>query len=557
MSRTRSRVTHTAVLAAAFALFATPAHAITGGSPVAPGQHDYVTAFDQGERRCTATLIDPQWVLSTASCFDTNPDQAGVQVTAGRPPRRITLRFPGKGQDQVVDVVDLAPRAERDVLMGRLSDPVHHVAPAAIGTTPPAVGEVLQAVGFGRTATQPRPEVPHAAPFTVTGPVGETFGLTGGAAICDGDLGGPALRVSGGRAELLGVHASSGQAGCPGQSGGTPGATETRVDDLRPWIEQTIAEGRKTPGLETGNIVQLTGVHATKCLDVFFARWEAGTKAVIAGCHGRPNQRWEVRVTGANTAMFRSMNNKGMCLDLIDGLREGSRAGQSPCDEQDRGQWWEALPAAAGAVELRNAAADLVLQAASFATAEGSDVTAGTNRHEADQHWTLSVVGRARHDLTQPGDDRRSIRATNPGLADHFVRHRDGLGFLSFVTEGSSDLERKDATFRLVPGRANAHCYSLESAHLPGNFLRHANGRLRLDGPSGDVGLFNADATWCARDGLSSNGVSFESWNFPDKFLRHINGELWLAQQDGSNWWENKNNFHHDTSWDPVRALRP
>ncbi|MGO1056474.1 AbfB domain-containing protein [Crossiella sp. CA198] len=567
MSTTRSRVVRAAIVTTALTLLGTAqAHAISNGNQVEIGTYSFTAAFDQGDKRCSGALIDPQWVITSAACFDPNPAQAGNQLESGRPAQRTTVRFGGLGlataRTAVREVAEFRLDAARDVLMARLTDPVHDITPLAYRAGPAGEGEVVRAAGYGRTATQARPERAHTALFTASALGADNFSLAAqnpaNAAICDGDFGGPAFRERAGTPELLGVHTSSGQQGCQGVTGGTPGAAVARTDDLEPWLSGLIKEGRQTPGLADGNIVELRGVHSQKCLDVYFARWEPNTHTVIANCHAGPNQRWEVVQQAENTVALRSMNNKHQCLRPLNGQNPaGIQVVQSAClDFADRSLWWEALPARSGSIELRNVSTDKVLEAANFATGEGSPVSQGTNRHEADQHWFLTVVGKARHDLTQPGQDRKSLRATNPGLNDRHIRHANGLGELSPVNPGSSELDRADATFRLVPGRLDTRCYSLESVNFPGNFLRHAGGRLRLDGPSGDPGLFNADATWCAQHGLSGTGVSLESWNFPGKFVRHINGQVWLAKFDGPEWYETRANFHHDTSWDVAEPLK-
>ncbi len=81
-----------AVLAAgSLVLSAAPALAVTGGTPVAASDTTYaytakitVGAHDRG---CTAVLVDPEWLLTAASCFADDP-AASLAVPAASPPRR-------------------------------------------------------------------------------------------------------------------------------------------------------------------------------------------------------------------------------------------------------------------------------------------------------------------------------------------------------------------------------------------------------------------------------------------------------------------------------------
>ena len=43
-----------------------------------------------------------------------------------------------------------------------------------------------------------------------------------------------------------------------------------------------------------------------------------------------------------------------------------------------------------------------------------------------------------------------------------------------------------------------------------------------------------ADATLCARTGLTGGGVSLESYNFPGYYIRHYNAEVWISNGAGA-----------------------
>ncbi|HCU52308.1 MAG TPA: beta-galactosidase, partial [Micromonosporaceae bacterium] len=137
-----------------------------------------------------------------------------------------------------------------------------------------------------------------------------------------------------------------------------------------------------------------------------------------------------------------------------------------------------------------------------------------------------------------------SFRVTTTGHTDRYL----GPGVTSIVATGSSDALKKDSTFWVRPGLADAACVSLESRTSPGRFLRHSGYRVRLD-PNDGSGLFAADATFCIRQGLSGAGTSLESKNFPGRYLRHVNSEVYIANSSGANPWDSPISFAADATW--------
>jgi hypothetical protein len=141
-----------------------------------------------------------------------------------------------------------------------------------------------------------------------------------------------------------------------------------------------------------------------------------------------------------------------------------------------------------------------------------------------------------------------SLRVTTPGFTDRSLRHTGGLAVTSVTTAASSTVDRQDATFWVRPGLSNGACYSFESRNFPGTYLRHANSRVRRDARDGGA-LFDADATWCARPGLSGAATSLESADFPGAYLRHFNSEVWLARSGGPLPSDTPTNFANDATW--------
>lgn len=127
-----------------------------------------------------------------------------------------------------------------------------------------------------------------------------------------------------------------------------------------------------------------------------------------------------------------------------------------------------------------------------------------------------------------PGGPYNSIQSYN--YQDHYIRHRD---FLGEITRISSDLDRKDATFKVVPGLVGGSSVSFESANYPGYYLRHQGFRIKLHKFSND-NLFRQDASFMIRPGLADGSwSSFESVNYPGYYIRHRNFHLYLERGTG------------------------
>ncbi|HEX5686127.1 MAG TPA: AbfB domain-containing protein, partial [Ideonella sp.] len=123
-----------------------------------------------------------------------------------------------------------------------------------------------------------------------------------------------------------------------------------------------------------------------------------------------------------------------------------------------------------------------------------------------------------------------SLRTVTPGVTDRYIRHFDNLGYTAVVDDASGALLKQDASWKPVTGLSNGACLSFESVNVAGKFLRHLDGRMRIDA-SDNSDAFRQSATFCPRKALDGGGgVSFESANKPGFYIRHQAEAVWLHQ---------------------------
>ncbi|RNL71517.1 esterase [Streptomyces sp. I6] len=183
-----------------------------------------------------------------------------------RPPSEKTTLTLGRsdlalGGGHTTEITTLAPRGDRDLVLARLAEPATDITPVPLATSAAEKGEVVNVVGFGRTADQWVPTKRHTSGFTVTDATATEVNLDAKSesAICKGDAGAPVLRTKDGKTELVGIASRSQQGTCIGEYDETrTGAVATRVNDILLGSRLTAARRLDTGDILVSASAQLT-----------------------------------------------------------------------------------------------------------------------------------------------------------------------------------------------------------------------------------------------------------------------------------------------------------
>ena len=139
----------------------------------------------------------------------------------------------------------------------------------------------------------------------------------------------------------------------------------------------------------------------------------------------------------------------------------------------------------------------------------------------------------------------RSLQSVSQ--SDGYVVQVDNLANVVQVTASSGAQTKLAATFTVVPGLADANCFSFTAN---GRYLRHSGSRLQLD-PNDSGQAFRDDATFCARTGSASGSVCLESKNSPNRYIHQRGSELWL---DVKGLLQDAATFRAESSFYPVAS---
>ncbi|MCP2324046.1 hypothetical protein HDA40_002553 [Hamadaea flava] len=172
----------------------------------------------------------------------------------------------------------------------------------------------------------------------------------------------------------------------------------------------------------------------------------------------------------------------------------------------------------------------------------------------ADTTWQVAAPW-WRSGASLATDQAVSLQVVTACCTNRYLRHYNGLGYTEVVTSAGDATLKADATFVVRHGLADSSCYSFESRNFPGQYLRHAQFRVRKDANDGTA-TFAQDATFCAQPGrLAGSDVTLTSYNIATRAIRHYASEVWIAAEGGPNSpYDAAGSYAADVTWHPAAA---
>ncbi|MBQ1444598.1 MAG: AbfB domain-containing protein, partial [Renibacterium sp.] len=353
------------------------------------------------------------------------------------------------------------------------------------------------------------------------------------------------------------------QKNCLGSEQTKDGAYATRLDDINPWIQNTINQGRKITGLDNNAFIELKEFNTNSvCVTVKDRSGTAGASTQTEQC-GDPAskagkdawlaKKWELVETAPNSNIF-ALRNFISDKCLVAG-GEGQPMGQQDCQLSNASNQWQFFAVENNQLQVRSVANGL------FLTNNGDKqaVTVAKNTAGLKQRWAFNAVGKALYNIA-PANTYVSIE--NPGTPGRVIRHADWLGW-SHLVNGNSPLQtRQDATWKIIPGLANDRCYSFESINFPGNYL-YSGGSSARTGLAAIAGKDTKDFTWCAEEAKAGNQtITFAKYSDRFRVLRMNGNELYQGAlfPAGIPKADDEYRITEDTAWklrDPLATPAP
>lgn len=208
---------------------------LINGTPVTTGTYTEVVNLTSNGVNCSATVVGPRTILTAAHCAT---DGATATFTIG-----------GHTYSAIITRSALYPQNDHDLALGMTSEDIQGVQPASIGGTA-TVGLTVALLGYGCTTAGGGPSdgVLRMGNSVITALQDYDMVSTqaGGAALCFGDSGGPALVFDNGAHKVLGINSK-------GNIQDTNYDTRTDTSDSQAFFQSYISA--------TG--VSICGVNAT------------------------------------------------------------------------------------------------------------------------------------------------------------------------------------------------------------------------------------------------------------------------------------------------------
>jgi len=278
-------------------------------------------------------------------------------------------------------------------------------------------------------------------------------------------------------------------------------------NEIRANVAQMNADG----SLVSGATYKLINQNNNLLLDNAGGGSPPGTKVIQWNDLGLDTQWW--RTDYRSNGFFRVMNlNTGLVLDDPNGVTTPGTNVILWTDNYLDTQRWKFAYKGNGYYTSMNEHSGLMLDNAGGGSPPGTKVIQWTANGLDTQNWKAVRV-----DVEVPVNQFESFNIGN------YIRYDAGRGKMDGAQYAP------ESQWKIVRGLANPSAVSIESATLPGYFLRHRDGKVWLD-PNDNSALFKNDATWHVRTGFSDAwAASFESYNIAGAYLRHRAGLLEIS----------------------------
>ena len=296
--------------------------AIVNGTPSDQAEALGIVRIDIGSGLCTGTVIDNQWVVSAAHCFDSDPRKSAT-ISMGA---------------QLTSAAEIFIHPNLDVALIRTADPltvggqrtgfVRRLLHELPGGAIPNFSNV-QCYGYGRSTFSGGSGTLRSAtlqafryPYFDGPEVLRVAKNSAGQIPWEGDSGGTCFYQRAFNQEMIGV--ASGVL--------ATGTTLNQAEYVTPhafrsWVGEIMIEH------------ELIASHTVRCLDVWGGSRAGGAIVQQYGCHGGANQRWRFEPRGGGQYLIRAVHS-GHCLDV----RGASHANlaqiqQYPCHDGPNQRW--------------------------------------------------------------------------------------------------------------------------------------------------------------------------------------------------------------------------